>query len=340
MFRELKRIKEAAGLPFFLSVSSTVLKESEKRMLSEINPSGMIYFKRNIESCDSLKSLIKSTCSIESIKFHAIDEEGGRVRRLPDGPWSLPSMSELAELNVNEVAGMIDNLGQKLNEIGINMNMAPNVDLRSGENISIVGNRSFGEDPETVIKFASVYIEMMIKNRVFPVLKHFPGHGTTTVDSHKSLPVINKLFADLYNQDMLPYRTLANRAGFVMVAHLLHNEISEFPATLSQKWIEILKVQNGFEGISMTDDMEMHALDGYSFEEKMELFYQSGIDMMLVCSGNEDVIMNFFEASVKYIEKNLSVMEKIKKLQRVLGDKYNNLKLYGNLNRSSSCEIK
>lgn len=335
MSRGLEKIKKIAGMPFFLSVSSTVLRENEKKFLKEINPTGLIYFKRNVETCDSLKSLIRSTGSIESIKFHAIDEEGGRVRRLPDGPWSLPPMADLALRNVNEVAGMIDVLGKKLNDIGINMNMAPNVDLRSGENISIVGNRSFDERPQKVIEFASIYVENMLKNGVFPVLKHFPGHGTTTIDSHKSLPVINKPFSDLYNEDMLPYRELANIAGFVMVAHLLHKEISDLPATLSNEWMDILRKRCGFKGIAMTDDMEMHALDKYSYDEKMELFYRSGMDMLLVCSGNEDVIMNFFEASVRYVEKNNGVHEKTKELSTKMNSKFNMLNLLANNNRKN-----
>lgn len=319
MSMSLKNIKKMAGLPFFFSLSGTVMTESEKKMLKETNPSGMIYFKRNVESLDSLKNLIRSTNCIESIKFHAIDEEGGRVRRLPDGPYSLPSMTELAQMSIEEAAGRIDILGNTLRNAGINMNMAPNVDLRSGENISIVGNRSFGESPQKVIEYAAVYIEKMMKNGIFPVLKHFPGHGTTTVDSHKSLPVINKPFADLYNEDMLPYRELADRAGFVMVAHLLHNEISEFPATLSKEWTEILKNRCGFKGIAMTDDMEMHALDKYSYDEKMELFFESGMDMLLVCSGKNDVLMNFFEASVRFIERNKRAQEKTLELDAYLG---------------------
>nr|HPG37051.1 hypothetical protein [bacterium] len=97
MYPGLKTIKQKAGAPFFLSVSSSVLKSSELKMLKEINPAGIIYFKRNIENCESLQYLIKSTCSVDSIKYHAVDEEGGRVRRLPAGEWSLPSMLEIAE---------------------------------------------------------------------------------------------------------------------------------------------------------------------------------------------------------------------------------------------------
>jgi beta-N-acetylhexosaminidase len=303
MYPGLKSLKQIAGAPFFLSVSSESLKNSELKMLKEINPSGMIYFRRNVESCESLQSLIDSLNKIDSIKYHAIDEEGGRVRRLPDGEWSLPSMLEIAELGSDFAKEKINILGRKLKSIGINMNMAPNVDLRSGENTSIVGDRSFGENPAQVVEFAKIYVEMMKKNGVFSVIKHFPGHGTTTVDSHKSLPMINKPLDRLFEEDLLPYRSIANYAGFVMVAHLLHPDVSELPATLSREWNEILRKNIGFKGIPMTDDMEMHALDNYSYLEKMELFYESGINKLLVCSGNEEVINGFFEASVKMVEK-------------------------------------
>jgi len=320
MYPGLKRIKEAAGAPFFMSLSGESILKSELKLLKEMSPSGLIYFRRNVESCESLQSLINATREVESILFHAIDEEGGRVRRLPDGPWSLPSMKVLAEAGIDETAKMTDILGQKLNEIGINMNMAPNVDLRSGEDKSIVGDRSFGKDPQIVAEFSDIYINMMKKNDVAPVIKHFPGHGTTTIDSHKSLPVIDKPFDDLSREDMTPYRALANTAGFVMIAHLLHHSIDDLPATLSAKWNEILRKDIGFSGISMTDDMEMLALEKYSPAQKMEMFFKSGCDMLLVCSGKEDILMSFFEASVNFIEKNQDVIKRMEFLKTRLED--------------------
>ena len=320
MFPGLKRIKSAAGAPFFMSLSGESILKSELKLLKEMSPSGLIYFRRNVESCESLQSLIEATHEVESILFHAVDEEGGRVRRLPDGPWSLPSMKELAESGIDETARQTDILGQKLHEIGINMNMAPNVDLRSGEDKSIVGDRSFGKDPDIVAEFSDIYIQMMKNNRVAPVIKHFPGHGTTTIDSHKSLPVIDKPFDDLSREDMAPYRALANKAGFVMIAHLLHHSIDDLPATLSAKWNEILRKDIGFKGISMTDDMEMLALEKYSPDQKMEMFFKSGCDMLLVCSGKEDILMNFFEASVKIIEKDQELMKRNEFLKKRLED--------------------
>ena len=301
---KLERLKKEAGSRLFVSLSGTSLSKSEISMLREVSPCGIIYFKRNVESCESLRSLIKSTKFCESIEFHSIDEEGGRVRRLPKGDYSLPSMKELVTYGKETAAEKIGALAQKLHETGINMNMAPNVDLRSGEDNSIVGDRSFGEDPATVVEFASVYIKKMQEHGVFPVIKHFPGHGTTVVDSHSELPLITKPFEKLSEEDLVPYSKLSNPAGFVMKAHLLLPEISMLPASLSPEWDKILRRDLKFIGISMTDDIEMHALDRFSAKEKTELFFESGTDKMLVCSGKEDVILELHEAAVKFLEKS------------------------------------
>jgi len=300
---KLERLKKEAGNRLFVSLSGSSLTKSELSMLREVSPCGIIYFKRNVESCESLESLIKSTRFCESIEFHSIDEEGGRVRRLPKGDYSLPSMKELVTYGKETATEKIGILAQKLHETGINMNMAPNVDLRSGEDNSIVGDRSFGEDPETVVDFAAIYIKKMQEHGVFPVIKHFPGHGTTVVDSHSELPLINKPFEDLSREDLVPYRKLANAAGFVMKAHLLLPEISDLPASLSPEWDKILRKDLNFIGISMTDDIEMHALDRFSAKEKTELFFRSGTDKLLICSGKEETILEMHEAAVKLLEK-------------------------------------
>jgi beta-N-acetylhexosaminidase len=299
---KLERLKKEAGNRLFVSLSGSSLTKSEISMLREVSPCGIIYFKRNVESCESLESLIKSTKCFESIEFHSIDEEGGRVRRLPKDNYSLPSMKELVTYGKETAAEKIGILAQKLNETGINMNMAPNVDLRSGEDNSIVGDRSFGENPETVVDFAGIYIKKMQEHGVFPVIKHFPGHGTTVIDSHSELPLINKPFDDLLREDLVPYRRLANTAGFVMKAHLLLPEISELPASLSPEWDKILRKDLNFMGISMTDDIEMHALDRFSAKEKTELFFKSGTDKLLICSGKEEAILEMHEAAVKFLE--------------------------------------
>ena len=299
---KLERLKKEAGERLIVSLSGSSLTKSEILMLREVTPCGIIYFKRNVESCESLQSLIKSTKCFDSIEFHSIDEEGGRVRRLPKDDYSLPSMKELVTYGKEIAAEKIGILAQKLNEIGINMNMAPNVDLRSGEDNSIVGDRSFGENPETVVEFASIYIKKMQEAGVFPVIKHFPGHGTTVIDSHSELPLISKPFDDLFREDLVPYRRLANASGFVMKAHLLLPEISQLPASLAPEWDKILRKDLGFAGISMTDDIEMHALDKFSAKEKTGLFFRSGTDKLLICSGKEDAILEMHEAAVKFLE--------------------------------------
>ncbi len=300
---KLQRIKKEAGERMIISLSGVSLSQSEEKMLAEVSPCGIIYFKRNVESCDSLSALIRSTGRFDSIRYHAVDEEGGRVRRLPNGDYSLPSMKVLSQFDNEEKLNKIRYLASVLSEIGINMNMAPNLDLRSGEDNSIVGDRSFGEDPSDVVENAALYIRAMKEFNVFPVLKHFPGHGTTSVDSHTQLPVIGKPFSELLESDLVPYMKLADSAGFVMKAHLLLPEISPLPATLAPEWDEILRKRVGFTGISITDDMEMHALDCYSVEQKVSLFLASGTDKFLTCSGDTDLTNQIFEFFVKMFEK-------------------------------------
>lgn len=324
MFPKLKRIKKAAGMPFFFSLTGTSATKAELAFLSETMPSGIIFFKRNIENCDSLRSLIDTLKRTESPKYFAIDEEGGRVRRLPQGDYSLPSAKEMAEMDESVMFDKVRILGAKLREIGINMDMAPVVDLRSGEDSTIIGDRSFSHDPEAVIRKADIYLKALAKEGINGVIKHYPGHGTTITDSHKSLPKINKNIKELYDEDILPYRKL--KSDFVMIAHLLHEEISPLPSSLSPEWNDILR-KTGFAGITMTDDIEMKALDIYSAEEKTGLFIRSGYDMMLVCSGNPEVLTSHWEAMVKAVERDDILLERLENLENRME------KIIVNLNR-------
>ncbi len=315
MFPGLQRIKEAAGIPFIFSVEGNSLTSLEIKFIRESNPSGFIFFRRNVENCESLQSLISSIKKIsDKTIIYSIDEEGGRVRRLPAGDYSLPSAEELGSWSDEKIRNAVSILAKKLYSIGINMDMAPCVDLRSGEKTSIVGDRSFGENPDFVTKKGTVYIKALHSEKVAGVIKHFPGHGTTTVDSHKSLPVIDKPFSKLIDEDLAPYKMMNNIAKFVMVSHILVPEIAPLPATLSPKWNNILKNTCNFKGMTILDDMEMLALDTYSIEDKVALFIEAGYDFMPVCSGKSDIIHHFYEIMVKNIEKDKSLISKFESL--------------------------
>jgi beta-N-acetylhexosaminidase len=316
MFPRLQRIKKLAGSIFIFSLENSILSKREEVFFKESQPKGFIFFKRNIESLNSLKSLTKSLRRIDSADFFSIDEEGGRVKRLPfNQDYSLPTAKELALLDEKEIFQKVLKLGTILNYCGINMNFAPVVDLQSGENNSIVGDRSFSNNPKKVIQIAKIYIQALKKEKIYPVLKHFPGHGTTTIDSHYKLPIIDKPIKKLIEEDFLPYKILGKNVNFVMVAHLLHKDISKYPATLSKQWIKLLLNKTSFKGKIISDDFEMKALDEFSIEEKIRKTILSGISLIPICSGKEEVMLNFWETTIKIAEKESSFLSVLESLQ-------------------------
>lgn len=315
MTRNLHHIKQAAGNAIILSLAGPSLSVAEERFLREFSPAGVIFFKRNIESIRSLELLCDDLRRIDRVRILAVDEEGGRVRRLPTGPYSLPPAKELATLDEDAFSDRVRALGRELRRIGITMDMAPVVDLRSGEDTSIVGDRAFSDEPETVARHAARYLSALRDEGVCGVIKHFPGHGATTIDSHKELPRIEKPYRDLALEDLLPYRRLAGTARFVMAAHILVPEIdAELPASLSPAWSGILRRDINFDGILMTDDIEMHALDHWSPEEKTARFLAAESDIMLVCSGNEEAMRTHWEALVHAAEADSTILARLEKV--------------------------
>ncbi len=311
MSSKLSEIKRLAGSVFFFSLSGEFLSGSEASFFRETSPRGILFFKRNIESLNSIKMLIKDLRKIDSIDFFAVDEEGGRVKRLPKGNYSLPSAEEMSRLDENEFAEKVFLLAETFRDIGLNMNMAPVVDIRSGELDSIIGDRSFADNPETVVRKAKIFIDSMKKGGVFPVIKHFPGHGTTIIDSHKALPKINKNFKELEKEDIFPFRKLAFDSGIVMIAHLLFEGFSDEPSSLSLEWGTYLRNTIGFKGLTIIDDIEMKALDVYSSKEKISLFINAGYDMMPVCSGNIELMHELWEHTLYAIEKNDNLRKRL-----------------------------
>lgn len=305
MSGKLKRLKQAAGASFIFSLESAVMSKNESSFFRKTNPAGYIFFRRNIESLESLSSLISSLKKIsDSNTIMSVDEEGGRVRRFPQGEYSLPSAAELSVMDEHSFAKKVFYMSEVLKNCGININFAPVLDLKSGNDNTIVGDRSFSSDPEVVVKKAKIQIKAAKKAGIHSVIKHFPGHGATTIDSHEKLPVIEKSFEKIYSEDMLPFRKLHKYVNFIMPAHLLCPKVDVLPVSLSWVWNRILRQDMGFSGVSISDDIEMGALDNYSPEEKNELFRNAGYDIMTICSGRKEIMEAHWENTLKFAEKN------------------------------------
>lgn len=310
-----QRIKAIAGVPFFFSIKGEELSPVERQFLKKTTPSGIIYFRRNISSLSQLTTLTTEIKKL-NIPLHGIDEEGGRVKRLPHGDWSLPSAAEQAKMSKPELLNAVKRLGETLFSCGINLNFAPVVDISEDENDTIIGDRSFGKTTKEVVSAASSVIHSLQSTHIHPVIKHFPGHGTTTIDSHKSLPTITKSFDALSLTDIYPFTVLKHRVDFIMTAHLLLPEIDSLPATLSPKWQTILREKIGFNGVIITDDLEMGALSHLSISERVNLFYQAGGDITLICSGKEDIMHEAWEASIRFLENNNGYINKNEQLEK------------------------
>lgn len=221
--------------------------------------------------------------------FIAIDMEGGRVHRLKAPFTQWPSLAKLGALDSTSVAFKFANfMGLELRAMGINLDFAPCIDVLTNKDNALIGDRSFGSDPEFVAKMASALVRGYIKAGIIPCAKHFPGHGNTIIDSHEDLPIDDTPLATLQEREMIPFKkTFRARMDLVMTAHILYKEVDpKMPATLSPKFIkEILRKDLRFRGLVISDDLDMKALrNHYKREEIPVMALQAGCDLLLYCN--------------------------------------------------------
>lgn len=248
---------------------------------------------------DTISDVIELTSRLQSWSreslpgiplFLTADQEGGRVAAFRfDEFIQFPSAFNLAERDSEELirsAAFVN--GLQLKSIGINMNLAPVLDLYHKPDRSIIGDRSFGADEERTSLFGKAYVEGALKSGVIPVLKHFPGHGLSSVDSHGNLPVIETLASGELRRHLMPFKEAIDAgAPVIMTAHLLFPEIDEaYPVTLSEVFIaDLLRTELGFAGIIMTDGLSMGALaKNYTLDDTIARCFEVGIDVILVHS--------------------------------------------------------
>lgn len=270
--------------------------ERIERWLVEDEIAGVILFARNIESVDQVRELnqrIRETGNEVVPPLVSVDQEGGRVMRVRDGFSDVPAMWELwREGGERAVAEASKTIADELTGLGFNLNYAPVLDVRTNPDNDVIGDRAFSDKPEEVGRAARVFIEAHRSAGVLTCGKHFPGHGDTMLDSHEELPVVDHDLERLRRIEFPPFDTaIAAGVPMVMTAHILARQIdAESPATLSRSAIDLLREELGFEGVVVSDDVEMKALaDRYSPEEIANKGLDAGIDLFLVCHSVEKV---------------------------------------------------
>lgn len=227
--------------------------------------------------------------------FFGIDQEGGRVAKIPGDLKALPTNLEIGEINNSDFSFEYGNiLGNLVRSFGFNVNFAPVLDINSNPNNPVIGDRSFGNNPDLVSKLGIQTMKGIQDENIIPTIKHFPGHGDTSVDSHLELPVVNKTLEELEALELIPFENAINEgADMVMIAHILLPKLDEkFPSSMSKVVItELLREKLGFSGVVITDDMTMEAItDHYDIGDASVESIKAGTDIIMVAHHYENII--------------------------------------------------
>lgn len=286
---------------FIWGFDGTRVTRDLRRSLNQFPPAGVILFRRNIESPRQLQSLTaRLRVSTDEPPLVGIDQEGGRVARLPEPYTQYPpaaSWGRLYErLGPKEGARLLRRIGRfmgrELASAGVNLNFSPVLDVNSNPKNPIIGDRAFSDDPKVVAAAALPLADGLKASGVIPCGKHFPGHGDTRADSHRVLPRVNRPLARLKKIEFPPFQA-AIRKGMplLMTAHVVYRALDpKTPATLSRPILENwLRRKMGFKGVVVSDDLEMQAIRRYhSLPAACLLALEAGVDLLLVSKGFED----------------------------------------------------
>ncbi len=302
----LKKISQnkSASKPVIYGVSSTTLTSEEKYFFSKNGALGFILFARNVENKSQLKKLTDSLREVMGGEVLVlVDQEGGRVARLKAPEWkTYPAgqyFSDLYEKNPAqgqaELFKNFQEIGRDLAEVGINVDCAPVLDILTEKTHQVIGDRAYGKTAEQVAVLGQKVCEGLLSSGVYPVIKHIPGHGRGTSDSHLELPVVDACLADLRATDLIPFQKLRDQK-FAMTAHILFTAIDKNEcATTSTSAIKLIREEIGFKNILMSDDVSMKALKG-SFFEKSQAILKAGCDIVLHCNGKMDEMVEINSA--------------------------------------------
>lgn len=284
-------------IPAIFGLSGPQLTTEERAFFREADPAGYILFGRNCVDARQLRALTDDLRSIHGRErlLVSIDQEGGRVARLRPPHWAgyppgqaFDTLYEIAPASAIEAArANAHAMALELSAMGVTVDYHPPLDLRVPGAHDVIGDRSLGSDPMQVAALGRAILEGLAAGGVTGCIKHMPGHGRTDVDTHKAMPTVTAPAEEL-EADLAPFRTL-NQALIGMTGHLLFTAWdAENPATLSPTIIrDIIRGRIGFDGLLLTDDIDMEALGG-SIPERAARAHAAGCDIVLNCWAKMD----------------------------------------------------
>ena len=283
--------------PAIFGLSGLTLTATERAFFAEADPAGYILFGRNIESREQVRALTDDLRSIHGRDrlLITIDQEGGRVARMKPPVWpaypagnAFDRLFDLAPASAIEAArANAEALGHDLHEVGITCTHAPVLDVRQHGAHDVIGDRAYGYEPLRVAAIGRAVLDGLARAGVVGTIKHMPGHGRSMVDTHKELPTVTASAAEL-ESDIAPFKALGD-APIAMTGHLVFTAWdADHPATQSPFVIEqIIRGHIGFDGLLLTDDLDMEALSG-KVPDRAEAAIKSGCDIALNCWAKMD----------------------------------------------------
>ncbi len=325
-------LEEQIGQMLMVSDYSKIADDELINKLEEVQPGGFILFSENFESFTQASKLIDDINNTSDIPmFISIDQEGGRVARIKEltdqSLTDIPPMYDLGLTNDENLAYEVGQvIGEELRAFNINMNFAPVLDIYSNPENTVIGDRSFGTTAQLVSKIALSLSDGLESTGIISVYKHFPGHGDTSEDSHNELPVINKTKDELMELELVPFiNAINNGADIIMVGHLAIPAITgnNTPASLSKEIItNLLKEELGFNGVVITDALNMKALTNEYTEEEIYInAINAGVDILLMPDFDYETIEIIMSAIEEGKIEEEEITDSVKKVLELKYDK-------------------
>lgn len=318
-------LDEKIGQMIITGFNGSEYNDDMDRLINEYKVGGVILFARNIEDSNQMIDLTRALQENNNNLplFISIDEEGGRVSRLPDDVEKFPSAFTIGLINDQQTA--YENgkeIGYTLKRLGINLDYAPVLDIYSNENNTVIGDRAFSTEESIVSTMGIATMEGIEDSDIIPVVKHFPGHGDTEVDSHYGLPIVYKTLEELRNFEFIPFvKAIESGCDVIMVSHIILNEVDSInPASLSKIVIsDLLRKDMGFDKVVITDDMSMGAITFImSIEEACIKSIEAGCDILLLGNAYEEIEQVINSIKLKLYNGEISEEQINKSVKRIL----------------------
>jgi beta-N-acetylhexosaminidase len=314
----MANLKEKIGQMLMVGLPGPELEAQEAGFLAACHAGGVIFFSHNLVNPEQIYFLCRTLWEHRQADlppFIAIDQEGGRVHRLPEPFTHFPPAAAVGRAQRADLAYQVGlATARELAAVGINLDFAPVLDVLSNPRNPVIGDRSFGSDPSQVAPMGWRVIEGLRSGGVIPCGKHFPGHGDTTKDSHLELPVVNRTIESVRAVELVPFaHACRNAIESLMTAHVLFPALDQTcPATLSQAIMTgLLRRELNYDGVVFTDDLEMKAISAhYGPGEAAVLAVEAGADVLLFCHDLAQAAAAF-ESLLARAEKDARVRQRV-----------------------------